>query len=927
MRWKPGKANFNHRQMQPDSASQPTEAICACRPLKIVRPNRKSMLPVTIHHSRSTSPAPAVSEFMPKASEQNHTPVMQQYLRLKAEVERDNPGILLFFRMGDFYELFYDDAKRAAAMLDITLTARGQSAGQPIAMAGVPYHAVDSYLARLLKQGESVAICEQIGDPGSAKGPVERKVVRIVTPGTLTEESLLDERGDRLLAACCRIGDNFGLAWLDLAGGRMSCSEPDSAEALAAELERLRPAELLLPESIPDTLAQSIPAARKKPDWEFDLESGARALCRQFGTQDLSGFGIDHPGPGVAAAGALLGYAQAMLTRELPHIDGLKAERHSSFLLLDAATRRHLEIDRHPEGRTESTLLGLLDHAVTPMGSRELRRWLLQPLRDCKRLAERHGAVQALLDQHAHTLLAEILAGGGDLERILTRIALGSARPRDLSTLRTGLERVPALREVLAGFDDGLLAQLREAMPERSDLVDLLRQAIVEQPPMLIRDGGVIREGYDRELDELRALSSNADDFLQHYEQRERERTGIQTLKVGYNRVHGYYIEIGKARAGDVPDEYTRRQTLKNAERYITEQLKTHENKVLSARERSLALEKSLYEQLVGRLAGEHHALTGIAHAVSTLDVLACFAGRAEALNWSRPLLDNHPGLEIIEGRHPVVESVQDEPFVPNDCTLGPERCMLIVTGPNMGGKSTYMRQTALIVLLAHAGSFVPAKSVRCGPIDRIFSRIGAGDDLTRGRSTFMVEMVETANILHNATAESLVLMDEIGRGTSTFDGLALALAVAGELALKARAMTLFATHYFELTQLAEDHPGIINVHLDAREHGDRIIFLHSVRDGPANQSYGLQVARLAGLPRDVLDHARTHLEKLEAESRINQGPQLSLFADAVNQETSPEPDPLDELLADLDPDRLTPRAALDLVYRILAIKNGRTSG
>ena len=871
---------------------------------------------------------------MPDASAAPHTPLMQQYLRIKAEVEQDychdDRGILLFFRMGDFYELFYDDAKRAAALLDITLTARGQSAGQPIPMAGVPYHAVDGYLARLLRQGESVAICEQVGDPDAAKGPVERKVVRIVTPGTLTEEALLDERGDRLLCACVRGERGFGLAWLDLAGGRMGCAEPGSMEALAAELERLRPAELLLPESFDGLATGSIPL-RHRADWEFDLEAAVRALCRQFGTRDLSGFGIESPGPGVAAAGALLGYARAMLTRELPHIDGLRLERHSAHLVLDAATRRHLEIDRHPEGRAENTLLGLLDRAVTPMGSRELRRWLLQPLREREALDRRHGAIQALLDAHAHLHLREALGGGGDLERILTRVALGSARPRDLSTLRAGLERIPALRQLLQAIDDPLLTELLDALAERPDLVDLLSRAVVEQPPMLIRDGGVIREGFNEELDELRRLSTNADDFLQQFEARERERTGIATLKVGYNRVHGYYIEIGRSKADEVPAEYTRRQTLKNAERYITEELKTHEDKVLSARERSLTLEKALYEQLVTDLAAEHAALARTARAIAALDVLATFAERAETLDWSRPLLDEQPGLEIRDGRHPVVEAVQDAPFVPNDCVLDPARRMLVITGPNMGGKSTFMRQTALIVLLAHAGSFVPAKAMRCGPVDRIFSRIGAGDDLTRGRSTFMVEMVETANILHNASERSLVLMDEIGRGTSTFDGLALAWAVATELALGARAMTLFATHYFELTRLAEDHDGIANVHLSAREHGDGIVFLHSVREGPANQSYGLQVARLAGLPAPVLKRARAHLERLEAESRRNQGPQMSLFdapipgPDRVEQ-PPPQPDPSDEagpdplrqLLTEIDPDALTPRDALALIYRLI---------
>ncbi|MBS3824749.1 MAG: DNA mismatch repair protein MutS [Wenzhouxiangellaceae bacterium] len=864
-----------------------------------------------------------------------HTPLMQQYLRIKAEVSEKYPDILLFFRMGDFYELFYDDARSAARLLDITLTARGQSAGQPIPMAGVPCHAVDAYLARLLRHGESVAICEQIGDPDTAKGPVERKIVRIVTPGTLTEESLLEDRGDRLLATVCVHDDHHGLAWLDLAGGRLGCSEPAGREALAAELERLRPAELLVPETFNTALIQDEHVAiRKRPDWEFDADAAQRALCRQFGVQDLAGFGIEQPGSAVAAAGALLGYAREMLTGELPHIDGLRYEQQHSHLLLDAATRRHLEIDRHPEGRSESTLIALLDQAATPMGSRELRRWLIHPLRKREPLAERHAAVAALAEAGRHQAVREILTGGGDLERILTRIALGSARPRDLTTLRAGLERTPALRAALEDLDGPLLRQLREQMPDRRDLVDLLARAVVDQPPVLIRDGGVIRDGYDEELDELRSLSSNADDFLQKYEAAERERTGISTLKVGYNRVHGYYIEIGKARAGDVPDEYTRRQTLKNAERFITEELKAHEDKVLSARERSLTLEKALYEKLVARLAEQHAGLAELAMAVAMLDVLATFAERAETLNWNRPVLDDTPGLEITEGRHPVVEAVQDEPFVPNDCTLDPERRMLVITGPNMGGKSTFMRQTALIVLLAHAGSFVPAKAMRCGPVDRIFSRIGAGDDLTRGRSTFMVEMVETANILHNASDQSLVLMDEIGRGTSTFDGLALAWAVATELAMQVKAMTLFATHYFELTRLAEDHEGITNVHLTAREHGDRIVFLHSVRDGPANQSYGLQVARLAGLPGSVLKRARRHLERLEAEAERAESAQMSLFSprraesgkqtESDNAEPEPaEPDPVVKLLEQLDPDALSPREALDAIYRLVEAKKG----
>jgi len=858
------------------------------------------------------------------AAPAKHTPLMQQYLRIKAEVGEKYPDILLFFRMGDFYELFYDDARRAARLLDITLTARGQSAGQPIPMAGVPYHAVDSYLARLLRHGESVAICEQIGDPDTAKGPVERKVVRIVTPGTLAEESLLEDRGDRLLATVCVHDDGrdrrHGLAWLDLAGGRLGCSEPAGRDALAAELERLRPAELLVPETFDTALVcDERVAIRKHPDWAFDAEAAQRALCGQFGVHDLAGFGIEQPGAGVAAAGALLGYAREMLAGDLPHIDGIRFEQQHAHLLLDAATRRHLEIDRHPEGRSENTLIALLDHAATPMGSRELRRWLIHPLTKRSPLAERHAAVAALTEAGRHRAVREVLTGGGDLERILTRIALGSARPRDLTTLRAGLEKVPALRAVLEDTEDPLLGQLLEQMPERRDIAELLARAVVDQPPVLIRDGGVIGEGYDEELDELRALSSNADDFLQKYEAAERERTGISTLKVGYNRVHGYYIEVSKARSGDVPDEYTRRQTLKNAERFITQALKTHEDKVLSARERSLALEKALYEKLVARLAEHHAGLAELALAVATLDVLTTFAERAETLNWNRPVLDDRPGLAITEGRHPVVEAVQDEPFVPNDCTLDPERRMLVITGPNMGGKSTFMRQTALIVLLAHAGSFVPAKAMRCGPVDRIFSRIGAGDDLTRGRSTFMVEMVETANILHNATENSLVLMDEIGRGTSTFDGLALAWAVATELAMQVKAMTLFATHYFELTRLAEDHQGIANVHLTAREHGERIVFLHSVREGPASQSYGLQVARLAGLPHDVLVRAGSHLERLEAEAERAESAQMNLFAARPGNEPEPAaPHPVVAMLDDLDPDTLSPREALDAIYRLV---------
>ncbi|MEM1081021.1 MAG: DNA mismatch repair protein MutS [Pseudomonadota bacterium] len=852
-----------------------------------------------------------------------HTPLMQQYLRIKA----DYPTILLFFRMGDFYELFYDDAKRAAKLLDITLTARGQSGGQPIPMAGVPYHAVDGYLARLLRKGESVAICEQVGDPDASKGPVERKVVRIVTPGTLTDETLLEDRRDQLLASVVPgttdQAHEWGLAWLDLAGGRLSATVRSSAGALRAELERLGPAEVLLPEGVEWDAAMAEDAAVQfRPTWEFDDQAAYQGLCRQLGVQDLEGFGITETSLAVTAAGSLIAYARSMLNGDVPHLDQFQLEHERQHVLLDAATRKHLEIDRHPEGRHEHTLVGLLDRTRTPMGSRQLRRWITQPLREHTELAERHGAVQALIDDAVALSLREALTGLGDLERIVTRIAIGSARPRDLSTLRAGLERVPELRTRLEPLSASALQELRDELPNSEDLSVFLRAALVEHPPVLIREGGVIADGFDDALDQLRSLSTNADDFLLQYEQRERARTGIATLKVGYNRVHGYYIEISKARSEDPPAEYTRRQTLKNAERYITEELKQHEDQVLSARERALAREKLLYEQIVQRLARHHARLAGMSRALACLDVLCTFAERADALDWSKPELVAEPGLAIVEGRHPVVEQVQDAPFIANDCRLGPDQRMLIVTGPNMGGKSTYMRQVALIVLLAHAGSFVPAKQLRCGPIDRIFSRIGAGDDLTRGRSTFMVEMVETANILRNSTPASLVLMDEIGRGTSTFDGLALAWAVATELAMRVQCMTLFATHYFELTRLAEDHDGIVNVHLDAREHGDSIVFLHAVREGPASQSYGLQVARLAGVPQPVISLARMHLARLERASESEPSPQMGLFSQPVEGYNSMVPDALRALLQDIDPDELSPREALDWLYRLKQIED-----
>ncbi len=843
--------------------------------------------------------------------------MMQQYLGIKAEF----PDMLLFYRMGDFYELFYADAEKAAALLDITLTRRGKSAGEPIPMAGVPYHAAEGYLARLVRRGESVAICEQIGDPASSKGPVERKVVRIVTPGTVTDEALLEERRDNLLLALYPARGAFGIAALELSAGRFVIQQLDGDEGVAAELERLRPAELLLPEEAasPGGLPETTRLTRRPP-WHFDLETARRTLARQFGTRDLGGFGCaDHPA-GIAAAGALLQYVTETQRTALPHVRGLSVERREETVIIDAATRRNLEIDASISGQASRTLTGILDRTVTPMGGRLLRRWVNRPLRDPTAVGERHDAVGELLAEERYEALRETLAGIGDIERILSRVALLSARPRDLATLRDSLARLPDLQAALSAVESPLSRRLAKEVGTHPHIVERLQRALVENPPMLIRDGGVLAAGFDGELDELREISGNADRFLLDLEARERERTGLPNLKVSYNRVHGYYIEISRSQSDRAPEEYVRRQTLKGAERFITPELKKFEDRVLSARERALAPEKALYTGLLEELQGEIPDLQRCAGGLSALDVLANFAERAERLDLARPEIDGSPGLEIVDGRHPVVEQVSDQPFVANGVTLGEDRRILIVTGPNMGGKSTFMRQTALIVLLAYAGSFVPAAAARIGPIDRIFSRIGASDDLAGGRSTFMVEMEETANILHNATRESLVLMDEIGRGTSTFDGLSLAWSCAVELATSIQAYTLFATHYFELTTLADEFPGIANLHLDAVEHGDSIVFLHAVREGPANQSYGLQVAALAGVPKKTIERARERLLELENSARRHaelQTSQLPLFPPPAAESHPPGTDRILDALRDAEPDRLTPREALELLYRL----------
>ena len=839
--------------------------------------------------------------------------MMQQYLRIKSE----HPDSLLLFRMGDFYELFYDDARKAAQLLDITLTTRGESNGSPIPMAGVPYHAIENYLARLLRRGESAAICEQVGDPATSKGPVAREVVRVITPGTVTDEALLSERHENLLVAVHSQGDDCAMAWLDLSSGRFMVRNIQSTAELDAQLEMLQAAEILLSEDSPlQAHFESSAITRYRAPWHFDLESCYQLLNTQFNTNDLSGFGLQKESLTIAAAGALLQYVQETQRNKLLHLSGLRVEQADAHLYIDAATRRNLELISHPQGENEHTLVGVMDSTITPMGGRLLRRWIANPVRDREQLAWRHLAIGALLESQALEELRELLRGVGDVERIMSRIALSSARPRDLSTLRGALAMVPRLRAVIDIQNNEQLSLLADSLPLFPDIHGLLQNAIVDEPPVLARTGGVIRTGFDSELDQLRGLSENANEFLAQYEQKEREKSGIPALKVGYNRVHGYYIEISRTLADKVPTHYTRRQTLKSVERYITEELKTFEDQVLSSKERAHLREQHCYEQLVVKLQQSLQPLQALARSLAQLDVLCGFAERAEKLDFCAPVFRTETGIHITAGRHPVVENVQSEPFTPNDTLLSPERRMLVITGPNMGGKSTYMRQTALIVLLAHAGSWVPAKSALLGPIDRIFTRIGAGDDLSRGRSTFMVEMTETANILHNATADSLVLMDEIGRGTSTYDGLALAWACADFLARKVQSYTLFATHYFELTQLAELLDNVSNVHLQAVEHGDRIVFLHAVREGPANQSYGLQVAALAGIPSQVLNSARKHLHELEA--RQPDSPQMNLFGSSGHEEEIPEQP--DELRAQIDQANLedmTPRQALEFLFEL----------
>ena len=842
-----------------------------------------------------------------------HTPMMRQYLSIKAQ----HPEHLLFYRMGDFYELFYDDAGKAAELLDITLTARGQSAGAPIPMAGVPFHSVDSYLARLVSLGVSVAICEQVGDPAASKGPVERRVQRIVTPGTLTEEALLDQTRDSLLVGIAPRpgtgGRRYGLAALDLGRGELDAHTVTGPDNLVAELARLRPSEVLTPRQL-DELGDT--GQNVRDTLAFDGDLGFRFLCDHFGTRDLNGFGLDSGDPAIGAAAAVLQYAQASQCRKLDFIDRITAVQADDYVRLDAHSRRNLEIDRRGDGSEAPTLYALMNTTRTPMGARLLRRWLNAPSKAVETVRERQAAVAALLDGALTGPLREALGDCGDMERAVSRVALKSATPRDLTRLQAATGALPGITALIAGADTPRFDALTAEIPDLSGVRELLARAIVEAPPATIREGGVIAPGYSSELDELRNVTENAAQWLRDLEASERERTGIATLKVGYNRVHGYYIEVSRAAAGPVPAEYMRRQTMKNTERYITPALKSFEDKALTSRARALQLEKSLYEELLERLGADVPRLAGAARAAAELDVLACFAERAQTLGFRPPGFSAEPGILITGGWHPVVREASAETFVPNDLEMHDRRRMLIVTGPNMGGKSTYMRQTAIIVLLAFSGSFVPAADAVIGPVDRIFTRIGAADDLAGGRSTFMVEMTETADILHHASEHSLVLLDEIGRGTSTYDGLALAWATAQHLAEKTRAFTLFATHYFELTGLPATVPDTANVHLAAAEYNGRIVFLHQVEEGPASQSYGVQVARLAGVPRQVLQLARARLQQLEAAAHPRQG---DLFAAPPPPADAhePEPDPVRIRLDALDLDELTPRQALDLLYEL----------
>ncbi len=867
-----------------------------------------------------------------------HTPMMRQYLTIKAK----HPEDLLFYRMGDFYELFYDDARFAADLLDLTLTARGKSAGQPVPMAGIPFHAADGYLAKCVKAGVSVAICEQVGNPETSKGPVERAVQRIITPGTLTDEALLDENREPLLASIYQEGEQYGVAWLAMASGRFRLAEASSLPELKSIVAPLDIAELLYADDLindkePFQRLVDSQCLRRRPVWEYDYTNNYDYLCRHFKTSNLDAFNLSGMNLGVCAAGSLLQYAHQTQNNDLNHIRALHCEKTHDHLVIDAASQRNLEIETNIEGNASHTLLKMMDRARSPMGSRLLRQWLVKPLVNREAIQNRQQSIAAMLDAYQFEDVQSQLKNIGDLERILTRVSMRSARPRDLTKLGDALSRLPSLKSLLTSIGAPTVNALGEEIDEHTALSDLLSRALVDNPPMTIRDGGFIAAGYDAQLDELRALKDNASELLLSIEQREKEATGLSTLKVGYNRVHGYFIEISRLQSEQAPAEYIRRQTLKNAERFITPELKAFEDKALSAQSKALSLEKSIYESLLDALVEELQQLQRSTAAIAEIDVLATMAECAQIYQWSKPELHDGTGIRIIKGRHPVVEQASDISFVPNDLILSDEQRMHIITGPNMGGKSTYMRQNALIALLAHTGSYVPAESANIGILDKIFTRIGSSDDLAGGRSTFMVEMSEAANILHNATPRSLVLMDEIGRGTSTFDGLSLAWACAEHLSCQNRSLSLFATHYFELTALPDQLGPVSNVHLDASNSGSDIVFLHSVKQGPANQSYGIQVAQKAGLPASALKSAAEKLAELERPSpshgqgthtttgggaaatgpaavSINDTDQANSFMQAGLFDTQDHQE-LADFIEKIDINNLTPLEALNALY------------
>lgn len=863
--------------------------------------------------------------------------MMRQYLDIKAEF----PDTLVFYRMGDFYEFFFDDAKKVSRLLDITLTKRGQSGGEPIPMAGVPYHAVEPYLARLVKMGESAVICEQIGDPATAKGPVERQVMRIITPGTITEDALLHERTDNLIVALHEVKNLIGIACLDLTSGRFSILEIEDRQQLLSELERLRPAEILVPNAWHTTMADQgwpniageihLPHPTKRADWYFDVKSAQKRLAEQFGTRDLSGFGCQNYSAAIGAAGCLLGYCQDKHRSDLPHVKTIRVESRDNFIRMDLATRRNLELANDGPDKAKHSLIQVLDTTITVMGGRLLKRWMHAPLRCQETLAGRHQLVDLLVNSLVLPELQTLLNGIGDIERIATRVSLGSARPRDLKLLASSLAQLPAIQALLDKLDSPYLQDLLQKLPPQPAIVQLLERAVVPEPPMVIRDGGVIRGGYDEQLDELRLIKDDADRYLKDLETREKQRSGLSSLKVGYNRVHGYYIDINRNQSDEVPADYVRRQTLKSSERFLTAELKSFEAKMLTASSDALRREKQLYTALLEALAAEVSSFQQISTSLAELDVIACFAERAETLNWVQPSFVEQTTLSIKGGRHPVVEMSLEKPFVPNDMLLHEDRRTLMITGPNMGGKSTYMRQAALITVLAYIGSFVPADALEIGPIDEIFSRIGAADNLAAGQSTFMVEMTETANILHNATPNSLVLIDEIGRGTSTYDGVALAKATAEHLIETNRSLTLFATHFFELTDIGSND-GVANVHLEVADNNGEVVFLHRVSDGPANESYGLSVAALAGMPSSAIEQARRYLSHLhqsagaDAPSQLlaeqttlaaPEGPKNSVQRNLFEDNFRVEQMKLKTLLDTVDPDTLTPKEALELVYRL----------